>query len=76
MISGSDYKFVEAKAKIVNNKVIVWSDLVDKPIAVRYGWKNWTTANLYNKEGFPASPFRTDNLPLLSNGVYYPKKIR
>jgi sialate O-acetylesterase len=61
-ISGEDKKFVWANAKIVNNKVIVWSEQVSKPVAVRYGWAyNPEGANLYNKEGLPASPFRTDD---------------
>ena len=60
-IAGTDKKFVWAKAKIENNKVIVWSDKVTNPVAVRYAWAdNPDGANLYNKEGLPASPFRTD----------------
>jgi sialate O-acetylesterase len=61
-IAGQDKKFVWAKAKIVDDKVIVWSEKVKKPAAVRYAWAdNPEEANLYNKEGLPASPFRTDN---------------
>ncbi|MEW6507134.1 MAG: sialate O-acetylesterase [Bacteroidota bacterium] len=61
-ISGEDKKFVWANAKIVNNKIIVWSGHVSKPAAVRYAWAyNPEGANLYNKEGLPASPFRTDD---------------
>ncbi|MBP6687868.1 MAG: sialate O-acetylesterase, partial [Lacibacter sp.] len=60
-IAGADKKFVWAKAKIENNKVIVWSDEVKEPMYVRYAWAdNPVNANLYNKEGLPASPFRTD----------------
>lgn len=60
-IAGTDKQFVWAKAKIENNKVIVWSDEVPDPIAVRYAWAdNPEGANLYNKDGLPASPFRTD----------------
>ncbi|WP_320018241.1 sialate O-acetylesterase [Labilibaculum manganireducens] len=60
-IAGKDKKFVWAKAKIVDNKVIVWSDKVKKPLAVRYAWAdNPESANLFNKEKLPASPFRTD----------------
>jgi len=60
-ICGTDKKFVWANAKIKNNKVIVWSDKVENPMAVRYAWAdNPEGANLYNKEGLPASPFRTD----------------
>jgi sialate O-acetylesterase len=60
-IAGSDKQFVWAKAIIEKNKVIVWSDTVKIPVAVRYAWAdNPEGANLYNKEGLPASPFRTD----------------
>ena len=61
-IAGQDRKFIWAKAKIADNKVIVWHEKVKKPAAVRYAWAdNPEGANLYNKEGLPASPFRTDN---------------
>jgi sialate O-acetylesterase len=64
-IAGNDKKFVWAKAKIISDggsdKVIVWSDSVPNPKYVRYAWAdNPDGANLYNKEGLPASPFRTD----------------
>lgn len=61
-IAGKDRKFVWADAEIRGDKVVVWSSEVEYPIAVRYAWSdNPEGANLYNKEGFPASPFRTDN---------------
>lgn len=61
-IAGKDQKFVWATAKIEGDKVIVSSPEVTDPIAVRYGWAdNPESANLYNKEGFPASPFRSDD---------------
>jgi sialate O-acetylesterase len=60
-IAGADGRFVWAKAKIKGDKVVVWSDNVPKPVAVRYAWAdNPEGANLYNKEGLPASPFQTD----------------
>jgi sialate O-acetylesterase len=60
-IAGTDRKFVWANARIEGNKVIVWSDKIQNPVAVRYAWAdNPEGANLYNKEGLPASPFRTD----------------
>lgn len=60
-IAGEDGKFVWATAVIKKNKVIVWNDKIPKPAAVRYAWAdNPEGANLYNKEGLPASPFRTD----------------
>jgi sialate O-acetylesterase len=60
-IAGADKKFVWAKAKTQGDKVIVWNDDITNPVAVRYAWAdNPEGANLYNKEGLPASPFRTD----------------
>lgn len=59
-VAGADGEFHRANAKIKNNQVVVWSDAVAKPSAVRYAWaNNPEDANLYNKEGFPASPFQT-----------------
>ena len=63
-IAGKDKHFVWAKAKVKGDKVIVWNDKIEKPVAVRYAWADDPEgANLYNKEGLPASPFRTDNFP-------------
>jgi sialate O-acetylesterase len=60
-IAGADKKFVWADARIENNKVIVSNPEIDRPVYVRYAWAdNPEGANLYNKEGLPASPFRTD----------------
>jgi sialate O-acetylesterase len=61
-IAGADKKFVWAKAVIQGKNVIVSSDQVAQPVAVRYAWAdNPEGANLYNKEGLPASSFRTDS---------------
>lgn len=60
-IAGEDKKFVWAKTKVEGDKVIVWSDEIPNPVYVRYAWAdNPVNPNLYNKEGLPASPFRTD----------------
>lgn len=60
-IAGADKKFVWAKTRIAGNTVVVWSDDVPNPQFVRYAWAdNPVNANLINKEGLPASPFRTD----------------
>lgn len=63
MICGSDQEFVDAKAEIIDGqKIAVWSDSVQSPVAVRYAFENYPDgANLFNKDGLPASPFRTDN---------------
>jgi sialate O-acetylesterase len=60
-IAGADKKFVWAKAKIEGDKIIVWNDTVSIPMYVRYAWAdNPVNPNLFNIEGLPASPFRTD----------------
>jgi len=59
-IAGADKKFVPAKAIIKGNQVVVSEKGIKKPVAVRYGWSNVPDVNLFNVEGFPASPFRTD----------------
>ncbi|HEX8023229.1 sialate O-acetylesterase [Mucilaginibacter sp.] len=60
-IAGADKKFVWAKAVIKGDKVLVWNDKIPAPLYVRYAWAdNPEGANLYNKEGLPASPFQTD----------------
>ncbi|MCM8758416.1 MAG: sialate O-acetylesterase, partial [Candidatus Omnitrophica bacterium] len=60
VIAGEDKNFVKAQAKIENDTVVVWSETIEKPVAVRYAWAGNPVCNLYNKEGLPASPFRTD----------------
>jgi sialate O-acetylesterase len=61
-IAGDDKQFDPAHASIEGDHVVVYSDNVKKPVAVRFGWADDPGAdNLFNKEGFPASPFRTDN---------------
>lgn len=59
-IAGEDRNWVWAKAQIEGNVVIVSSDHVAHPAAVRYGWADNPPCNLYNKEKLPAAPFRTD----------------
>ncbi len=60
-IAGADKKWVEAAARIDGDSVIVSSPEVTAPVAVRYAWASFPRANLANKEGLPASPFRTDD---------------
>lgn len=68
-ICGADGVFYPANAIIENNKVIVSSELVPNPKYVRYAWTNSMDINFFNKEGFPASPFRTDNFQLKSFNI-------
>lgn len=65
-IAGDDKKFVEAEAVIKGDKVIVQSPQVAKPVAVRFGWENYPVVNFWNKAGLPASPFRTDDFPMVT----------
>jgi sialate O-acetylesterase len=61
-IAGEDMKFVWAEAEIRDNTTIaVWSDKIDSPIAIRYGWSNNPDASIYNSEDLPAVSFRTDD---------------
>jgi sialate O-acetylesterase len=61
-IAGEDKKWVPANARLDNNTVVVWSDAVKNPVAVRYAWAdNPVGCNLYNAADLPASPFRTDD---------------
>lgn len=60
-VAGDDMKFVWADARIKGSQVVLKSRKVKKPVAARYAWAdNPAGANLYNKEGLPAAPFRTD----------------
>ena len=68
-IAGEDQNFVEAKATIDGETVIVESDKVAKPVAVRFGWDQHAEPNLFNKAKLPASPFRTDNFKMVSAGA-------
>lgn len=67
-IAGEDRKFVWADAVIDGDTVVVRSDQVARPVAVRYAWANNPECNLYNKDGLPASPFRTDSWPGVTEG--------
>jgi sialate O-acetylesterase len=60
-IAGADRKFVWAKAILDGNTVVVFSDEIQQPVAVRYDWGQNPAGDLYNMEGLPASPFRTDD---------------
>src|SRR5205823_9618548 len=62
-VCGADKKFHNAKAEIAGDTVVVSCDAVPTIVAVRYGWADHPLCNLYNGEGLPASPFRTDQFP-------------
>ncbi len=68
-IAGEDRKFVTAQAEIVGETVVVQAEAVSEPVAVRFGWADYPVVNLWNEGGLPASPFRTDDWP----GITEPK---
>lgn len=65
-LCGEDGKFVWADAEIDDDKVTVSSPRVARPVAVRYGWADYPVVNLFNRAGLPASPFRTDDFPMIT----------
>ncbi len=65
-MAGEDQVFYPARADIERNTVLVNSPQVSSPIAVRFGWNKTDVPNLYNRNGLPASPFRTDNWPAVT----------
>jgi sialate O-acetylesterase len=67
-IAGADQKFHWAKAAIQGNQVVVSSDDVANPVAVRYAWSNNPPSTLYNGADLPASPFKTDSWPDITLG--------
>jgi sialate O-acetylesterase len=67
-VAGDDRKFFPAEAHIEGNSVVVRSKDVPRPVAVRYAWADNPAGNLYNADGLPASPFRTDEWPGLTAG--------
>ena len=69
-IAGVDRRFAWAKATIQGDKVVVTHHEIGEPVAVRFGWADYPVVNLWNKDGLPASPFRTDHFPMITE----PKK--
>lgn len=72
-ICGPDKKFYWALAEIQpDNTVAVWSPNVAEPIAVRFGWADYPVVNLWNEDALPASPFRTDDFPMITDSAAKP----
>ncbi len=68
-LAGADKKFYFAKAEIVGNQVKVWCDQVKQPVSVHYAWTNAPVeANLFNKQGYPVGPFRSDDWKGVTEG--------
>jgi sialate O-acetylesterase len=70
-ICGDDHVWQWANAHLDGDTVIVSSPEVSKPIAVRYAWAENPITNLYNRDGLPAAPFRTDNFPVSTQDRRY-----
>jgi sialate O-acetylesterase len=71
-LAGSDKVFHYAKAYINKNKVVVFNENIKNPVAIHYGWADDASdSNLYNKEAFPASSFRTDDWETLTKDAKY-----
>jgi sialate O-acetylesterase len=68
-ISGKDRIFVKADAVIDGDTILVSSDSVKEPVAVRFAWHDTAEPNLFNEEGLPASSFRTDDWPGPTYGI-------
>jgi sialate O-acetylesterase len=74
-VAGADKKFYYAKADVQGNTVVVHADSVATPVSVHYGWADDNgDVNLYNQEGFPAIPFRTDTWPGITEAAKFGEK--
>ncbi|SHL83625.1 sialate O-acetylesterase [Hymenobacter psychrotolerans] len=67
-VAGADSVFHPAQARLDGSTVVVWSEQVPQPVAVRFGWSKSPMPNLFNAAGLPASPFRTDAWPTPTQG--------
>lgn len=67
-VAGADHKFHWAQARIEGDEIVVSSSEVPNPVAVRYAWGDSPVCNLFNSDGLPASPFRTDDWPGITAG--------
>ncbi len=66
-VCGQDKRWVWANAEIQGHRIVVSSPAISEPVAVRYGWSDFPVVNLWNKDGLPASPFRTDDFPMVTH---------
>ncbi|MBT3471064.1 MAG: hypothetical protein HOI65_06410 [Opitutae bacterium] len=69
IVRAREHKFQQATAKIVGDTVVVKSDAVTEPVAVRYAWQDSPIANLWNKEGLPTGSFRSDTWRLQTQAI-------
>lgn len=69
-VCGKDGIYQPAQATLEDGQIVVWSQAVPSPRHARYGWHTWVVPTLFNQEGLPAGPFRTDDFPLTTEGRY------
>jgi sialate O-acetylesterase len=74
-VAGADQKFFSAKGEINGSNIILESNFVAEPVAVRYAWSNNPDGNLYNEVNLPAGPFRTDNWELPTEHIKFDRWI-
>lgn len=67
-IAGPDSVFRPAQARVAGRTVVVWSEQVPRPVAVRFAWRAIPRPNFYNSAGLPATPFRTDSWRVSTQG--------
>ena len=60
-IAGDDKNFLPAEVKLEKSRIVVWNKQITNPVAVRFSFSNIGMSNVFNKEGLPITPFRTDN---------------
>ncbi len=68
-VAGRDQIFYNGDARVEGNSVVVWSEHVPKPYAVRYAFTNTPVATLFNNAGLPASSFRTDQFRVFTSSA-------
>lgn len=61
LIAGDDKNFLPAEVKLEKNRIVVWNKQIPNPVAVRFSFSNTGMSNVFNKEGLPVIPFRTDD---------------
>lgn len=70
LIAGTDQNFLPADVKLEKDRIVVSNKQIPNPVAVRFSFSNTGMSNLFNKEGLPLTPFRTDNweiVPVTAN---------
>jgi sialate O-acetylesterase len=66
-IAGSDQNFLPADVEIKKDRIIVSNKQISNPVAVRFSFSNISMSNVFNKEGLPVAPFRTDGWEVSSS---------